>query len=78
MVIGEGKGNEPTGKSFAFGVIEEGKLIPHMVKVRITTFSFETKKFTTDISYLAGRCNREQNALPRSTETPRRPHGTMT
>ena len=40
MVIGEGKGNEPTGKSFAFGVIEEGKLIPHMVKVNIPTCSF--------------------------------------
>ena len=36
MVIGEGKGNEPTQKAFSFGVIEEGKLIPHMVKVRST------------------------------------------
>ena len=46
MVIGEGKGNEPTGKSFAFGVIEDGKLIPHMVKVRITTFSSNQRLHT--------------------------------
>ena len=49
MVIGDGKGNEPTGKSFAFGVIEEGKLIPHMVKVRITPFPSVTD-FTPNTS----------------------------
>ena len=33
MQIGDGRGNLPTGKSFAFGVVEDGMLIPHMVKV---------------------------------------------
>ncbi|KAL2047009.1 hypothetical protein N7G274_001027 [Stereocaulon virgatum] len=33
MQIGDGRGNLPTGKSFAFGVVEDGMLIPHMVKL---------------------------------------------
>ena len=33
MQIGDGKGNEPTGKSFLFAVIENAKPVAHMVKV---------------------------------------------
>ena len=33
MSVGDSRGSEPTGKSFAFAVIEEGKPVPHMVKV---------------------------------------------
>ncbi|KAL9131548.1 MAG: hypothetical protein Q9217_000562 [Psora testacea] len=32
MKVGDSKGNEPSGKSFAFAVIEDGKPMPHMVK----------------------------------------------
>ncbi|KAL9629169.1 MAG: hypothetical protein Q9164_006992, partial [Protoblastenia rupestris] len=32
MKIGDSKGNEPSGKSFAFAVVEDGKPTPHMVK----------------------------------------------
>ena len=34
MKVGDSRGNEPTGKSFAFAVIETGRPTPHMVKVR--------------------------------------------
>ena len=33
MQIGDGKGNEPSGKSFLFAVIENAKPVAHMVKV---------------------------------------------
>ncbi|KAL9097365.1 MAG: hypothetical protein Q9163_006352 [Psora crenata] len=33
MKVGDSKGNEPSGKSFAFAVIEDGKPTPHMVKL---------------------------------------------
>ena len=33
MKVGDSKGNEPSGKSFAFAVIEDGKPTPYMVKV---------------------------------------------
>lgn len=33
MKIGDSKGNKPSGKSFAFAVIEDGKPTPYMVKV---------------------------------------------
>ena len=42
MQIGDGRGNLPTGKSFAFGVVEDGMLIPHMVKVS-REFIYTTK-----------------------------------
>ncbi|KAG8531606.1 uncharacterized protein KY384_003236 [Bacidia gigantensis] len=39
MKVGDSKGNEPAGKSFAFLVIEDGKPTPHMIKV-ISTFFY--------------------------------------
>ena len=33
MKVGDSRGNEPTGKSFAFAVVEDGRPTPHMVKV---------------------------------------------
>ena len=33
MRFGDSKGNEPSGKSFSFAVIEDGKLTPYIVKV---------------------------------------------
>lgn len=33
MKVGDSKGNKPSGKSFAFAVIEDGKATPYMVKV---------------------------------------------
>ena len=33
MKIGDRSGNEPAGKAFSFAVIEDGKPIPHMVRV---------------------------------------------
>ena len=37
MKVGDRSGNEPSGKAFAFAVLEDGKPIPHMVKVCLTT-----------------------------------------
>lgn len=35
MKVGDGKGEEPSGKSFAFAAIEkDGKLCPYMIKVK--------------------------------------------
>ena len=34
MQIGDSKGNEPSGKSFSFAVIESAKPVAHMVKVK--------------------------------------------
>lgn len=33
MKIGDSKGNEPTGKSLSFSVIENGKPTPYLIKV---------------------------------------------
>lgn len=33
MTVGDGKGKEPNGKSFSFGVVEDGLLVPHLLKV---------------------------------------------
>ena len=33
MTIGDGRGKEPTGKSFSFGVVEDETLVPHLLKV---------------------------------------------
>ena len=33
MTVGDAKGNEPEKKSFWFGAIEEGRIVPHFVKV---------------------------------------------
>ena len=33
MTVGDGRGQEPVGKSFSFGVVEEGSLVPHLLKV---------------------------------------------
>lgn len=33
MKIGDSRGQEPAGKSFAFAVLEDGKPTPHMIKV---------------------------------------------
>lgn len=33
MKVGDSRGNEPSGKSFAFAVVEEGRPTPYMVKV---------------------------------------------
>ncbi len=34
MLVGDAKGNEPKSKSFAFAVIEKGRAVPHMIRVR--------------------------------------------
>lgn len=36
MKIGDSKGNEPTGKSLSFSVIENGKPTPYLIKVSFT------------------------------------------
>ena len=33
MKVGDSKGQEPAGKSFAFAVVEDGRPTPHMIKV---------------------------------------------
>ena len=33
MTVGDGRGKEPSGKSFSFGVIEHGTLVPYLLKV---------------------------------------------
>ena len=33
MMFGDSKGNEPTGKSLSFSVIEDGKPIPYLIRV---------------------------------------------
>jgi Ran-binding protein 3 len=33
MKIGDSKGNEPTGKSLSFSVIEKGKPTPYLIRV---------------------------------------------
>ena len=35
MIVGDGKGNEPDRKSFQFAAIEEGKVVPHLLKVMV-------------------------------------------
>ena len=34
MLVGDAKGSEPKSRSFAFAVIEKGKAVPHMIRVR--------------------------------------------
>lgn len=34
MTVGDGQGKEPSGKSFSFGVVEQGMLVPYLLKVR--------------------------------------------
>ena len=41
MTIGDGRGNEPSGKSFSFGVVEDGTLVPHLLKVSSLTLLFQ-------------------------------------
>ena len=53
MKIGDRSGNEPTGKAFAFAVIEDGKPIPHMVRVRPSSLPIQRKFMLTS---LVGRC----------------------
>lgn len=37
MKVGDRAGNEPTAKAFAFAMIEDGKPIPHLVRVGVST-----------------------------------------
>lgn len=37
MKIGDSKGNEPTGKSLSFSVVEKGKPTPYLIRVSETT-----------------------------------------
>ena len=39
MTVGDGRGKEPNGKSFSFGVVENGSLVPYLLKVRFSAFS---------------------------------------
>lgn len=61
MKVGDRSGNEPTAKAFAFAVIEDGKPVPHMVRVGLSILHSE------DIAhanlYLVRGLEREQVAL---------------
>ena len=40
MTVGDGAGKEPSGKSFSFGVVEDGMLVPHLLKVKQSLIYF--------------------------------------
>ncbi len=41
MTVGDGKGKEPSGKSFSFGVVENGTLVPYLLKVSSLTMPLQ-------------------------------------
>lgn len=45
MKVGDSRGEEPSAKSFAFAVVEDGKPTPHMVKVYSNLPSLKSEKY---------------------------------
>ena len=65
MKIGDRSGNEPTGKAFAFAVIEDGKPIPHMVRVSLAQLYIKMLMLISPVR----RHERKQDVVPSSCQT---------
>ena len=50
MKVGDSRGNEPSGKSFALAVVEQGKPTPYMVKVSAQTICLFQAELIFDFS----------------------------
>lgn len=61
MQIGDSRGNEPSGKSFLFAIIENAKPVAHMVKVKTNCTDHRVIKAKLVI---VGRCDGQQNFVP--------------
>lgn len=66
MTVGDAKGNEPSGKSFSFAVIEEGRPIPYMIKVNRCSLVIRRHPETlTDLRFLQMSDEEESKTLYR-------------
>lgn len=67
MTVGDGQGNEPQKKSFQFAGIENGKVVPYLLKVGLFSYLTFQSIPTNNIPAILSR--REQEALSRGSKT---------
>ena len=73
MSFSDGRGKAPSGRLIMFSVVNEGKIIPYMLRVRISVEFIVARARSADLAAIVAKGRRCQDVVPRSSEAPERP-----